>query len=303
MDRSEAKAILENILFVADAPVPLGRIASLFEGEFSQTEVSEILAELAEDYTGGSLRIAEVAEGWRMQTNPELAHWVTSFFKMEKGQRLSRASLEVLAIVAYRQPITRAEIDEIRGVDSGGVLRGLIDKGLVKTMGRRKAPGRPMMYGTTNKFLEFFGLARLADMPTLAEFEDELGEDVLARQESMEFAPENGGEGQEPVDENSEDNPDTEPGEEDDNEEDHGEQLEEEDIDGDIEEKSDGEEDDDIEEEDYGEDFDEEEGDLEDEEHGEDFGEEDDGGDTEEEEYAESAGPDGAGQDEDERSG
>ena len=178
MDRNEAKAIIENVLFVADTPLPLVRITSVFGGELKEEEAASIMAELAQDYQNRSLMIAEVAEGWRIQTRPEYAAWITTFFKMEKGQRLSRASLEVLAIVAYRQPITRAEMDEIRGVDCGGVLRGLIDKSLVKTMGRRRAPGRPMMYGTTPKFLEFFGLARLSDLPTLDEFRTELGDSL-----------------------------------------------------------------------------------------------------------------------------
>ena len=100
--------------------------------------------------------------------------WITAYYKTEHGQKLSRASLEVLAIVSYRQPITRTEVDDIRGVGSGGVLRGLIDKGLVRIMGRRKLPGRPIIYGTTVRFLEYFGLSSLADMPTLDEFNNEL---------------------------------------------------------------------------------------------------------------------------------
>ena len=140
------------------------------------------------DYEGRAFGVAEVAEGWRLQTNPAYADWITRFFKVERGKKLARASLEVLAIIAYRQPITRAEIDEIRGVDSGGVLRGLIDKGLVKTMGRRKAPGKPMMYGTTRRFLEFFGLARLADLPTLEDFTGEEG--LAERQALLDFVEE-----------------------------------------------------------------------------------------------------------------
>ncbi len=190
MDRNEAKAIIENILFVADEPLSVESLVTLFDGGFTADEMTEILSELRDDYESGALRLAEVAEGWRVQTNPEYARWITSFYKMEKGHRLTRASLETLAIIAYRQPITRAEVDEIRGVDSGGVLRGLIDKNLVRTMGRRKVPGRPMMYGTTSRFLVFFGLARLADMPTLDEFQAEFGEDVpeSVRQEAMDFS-------------------------------------------------------------------------------------------------------------------
>ncbi|MDH5677282.1 MAG: SMC-Scp complex subunit ScpB, partial [Nitrospinota bacterium] len=176
MEPDDAKAVIENILFVADSPLPTARIVTVFGGEMTEEQVVAALAELTEEYSDRSLRIVEVAEGWRMQTRPEYAPWIATFFKMEKGQKLTRASLEVLAIVAYRQPITRTEMDEIRGVDCGGVLRGLIDKGLVKTMGRRRAPGKPMMYGTTSKFLEFFGLARLSDLPTLDEFRAELGD-------------------------------------------------------------------------------------------------------------------------------
>ena len=176
MEPDDAKAVIENILFVADSPLPTAKIVTVFGGEMTAEDVAGALGELAEEYARRSLQIVEVAEGWRMQTRPEYAPWIATFFKMEKGQKLSRASLEVLAIVAYRQPITRAEMDEIRGVDCGGVLRGLIDKALVKTMGRRRAPGKPMMYGTTGKFLEFFGLARLSDLPTLDDFRAELGD-------------------------------------------------------------------------------------------------------------------------------
>jgi len=191
MDRNETKAIIENILFVSDAPVTIQKLVALFEEKLTADELKRIISELEDDYTSRALRISEVADGWRMTTNPEYAVWITSFFKMEKGHKLTRASLETLAIIAYRQPITRAEVDDIRGVDSGGVLRGLIDKSMVKTMGRRKVPGRPMMYGTTNRFLEFFGLARLADLPTLDEFQAELGGDIAerTRQAMIDFAP------------------------------------------------------------------------------------------------------------------
>lgn len=186
MERDLIKAILENVLFVSDSPLSLDRIVALFEGEVTKEEIAEALEELKEDFESRALELTEIAEGWRFQTRAEYSQWITRFFKMERGQKLSRASLEVLAIIAYRQPITRAEIDEIRGVDSGGVLRNLIDKSLVKTMGRRKVPGRPMMYGTTSRFLEYFGLARLADLPTMEEFQKELE----GMQESLAFEEE-----------------------------------------------------------------------------------------------------------------
>jgi segregation and condensation protein B len=205
MDRNETKAIIENILFVSDAPLTIDKLVKLFEEKQTADELKSIIIEIRDEYQTGALRISEVAEGWRMTTNQEYAAWIKIFFKMEKGHKLSRASLETLAIIAYRQPITRAEVDDIRGVDSGGVLRGLIDKTMVKTMGRRKVPGRPMMYGTTNRFLEFFGLARLADLPTLEEFQAELGGDALDdKQAAIEFAPEQGAEEPDEIEDDAE---------------------------------------------------------------------------------------------------
>ncbi|MBI4829099.1 MAG: SMC-Scp complex subunit ScpB [Nitrospinae bacterium] len=189
MERSEIKAVIETILLVADAPVPLERMLQLFADDAPEEEVRAALEEVRAGYESRAFSVAEVAEGWRLQTNPAYAGWITRFFKFDRGKKLARASLEVLAIIAYRQPITRAEIDEIRGVDSGGVLRGLIDKTLVKTMGRRKAPGKPMMYGTTRRFLEFFGLARLADLPTLEDFAGGEGE-LAERQALLDFVEE-----------------------------------------------------------------------------------------------------------------
>lgn len=115
MDQEQIKAILENVLFVADSPVPAERLVSLFEGEVTADRVSDALASLRDDYDECSLQLVEVAEGWRLQTRPEYAEYITRFFKIEKGARLGRAALEGLAIIAYRQPITRAEVDEIRG--------------------------------------------------------------------------------------------------------------------------------------------------------------------------------------------
>ena len=186
MERERLKPILENLLFVADSPVPLDQIGGVLKEIATVDEVADALHELKADFEKRAIQLVEVAEGWRFMTRPEYAEWITAFFKMEKGQRLGRAALEALAIIAYRQPITRAEVDEIRGVDSGAALRGLIDKGLVKTMGRRKTPGRPMMYGTTKRFLEYFGLARLADLPTMDEFAQELAEGLPGADDSQE---------------------------------------------------------------------------------------------------------------------
>lgn len=189
MDIQEAKSVIENILFVSGGPVSADKFVELFGGEFSRDQVGDLIREIQGEYGNLSLDIVEVAEGWRMQTRPEYAAWITQFFKMDKGQKLGRAAMESLAIIAYRQPITRAEIDEIRGVDSGGPIRSLIDKNMVRPMGRRKAPGKPMMYGTTKRFLEYFGLAGLSDLPTLEEFRKELDEAFGERspQQALEF--------------------------------------------------------------------------------------------------------------------
>ena len=189
MDIQTARAVIENILFVAGGPVSADKFVELFGRELSRDEIGDIIRGIQSDYESQALAVVEVAEGWRMQTKPEYAAWITQFFKMEKGQKLGRAAMESLAIIAYRQPITRAEIDEIRGVDSGAALRGLVDKNMVRPMGRRKAPGKPMMYGTTRRFLEYFGLTGLSDLPTLEEFRKELDEAFGERspQQTLEF--------------------------------------------------------------------------------------------------------------------
>lgn len=189
MDIQTARAVIENILFVAGGPVNADKFVELFDKELSRDEIGDIIRDIQREYESLALAIVEVAEGWRMQTRPEYAAWITQFFKMEKGQKLGRAAMESLAIIAYRQPITRAEIDEIRGVDSGGAIKSLVDKSMVRPMGRRKAPGKPMMYGTTRRFLEYFGLAGLSDLPTLEEFRKELDEAFGERspQQTLEF--------------------------------------------------------------------------------------------------------------------
>lgn len=189
MDIQEAKSVIENILFVSGGPVNADKFVELFGRELSRDEIGEIIRDIQRGYEGLALAVVEVAEGWRMQTRPEYAAWITQFFKMDKGQKLGRAAMESLAIISYRQPITRAEIDEIRGVDSGGPIRSLVDKNMVRPMGRRKAPGKPMMYGTTKRFLEYFGLAGLSDLPTLEEFRKELDEAFGERspQQTLEF--------------------------------------------------------------------------------------------------------------------
>ena len=123
------------------------------------------------------LRIVEVAGGYQIASRPELAQWIKRLKKVKQSSRLSKPSLETLAIVAYKQPIVKAEIEDIRGVDSSGVLKGLLDKHMIKIIGRKDVAGRPILYATTKEFLQYFGLRDISDLPTLKEFTELMPEE------------------------------------------------------------------------------------------------------------------------------
>lgn len=167
----ELKRVLEALLFVHGDPLSPRKLKEILP-EWGEGEIKEALEQLVRDYEGMGLafRIEEVAEGYQFRTRPEVAPWIKRLRKVAP-MKLSRAALETLAIIAYRQPITRGEVEEIRGVDSGWVLGALMDKGLIRPVGRKEVPGRPLLYGTTEKFLEVFGLKSLADLPSLRELE------------------------------------------------------------------------------------------------------------------------------------
>ena len=173
MDLGEVKNILESILFVAGEPLRPRDISFLFKGvsNVNVKVVRKLLGELAEEYGEKTLQIIEVAEGFRLCTRAEFSPWLKRFSKREKKAKLSQAALETLAILAYKQPITKAEIEEIRRVDCGGVLHTLLERGLIRILGRRDVVGRPIVYGTTPFFLEHFGFKNLSDMPKPEEFE------------------------------------------------------------------------------------------------------------------------------------
>ena len=174
----DLKALIEGLLLVADGPVRPDRIALLLEIEERQAKT--LLQELQQDYERGrrGFALALVDGGFQLRTRPEHAEWIRAFRK-SRPFRFSRAALETLAIVAYRQPVTRAEIDYLRGVDSGGVIRTLLDKRLIRILGKKDVPGKPLIYGTSREFLELFGLNDLTGLPTLKEFND-LPPDMLA---------------------------------------------------------------------------------------------------------------------------
>ena len=171
LDTIEFKALVEGLVFAAEAPVKAERLAEFLEVERSR--VLEVLRTLEEEYRlrQGGFVLAEVADGFQFRTRPEHADWQR---RLGRGRpfRFSRAAMETLAIIAYRQPITRAEIEYLRGVDSGGVVKTLLDKRLVRILGKKDVPGRPLMYGTTKEFLTLFGLQDLKGLPSLKEFSE-----------------------------------------------------------------------------------------------------------------------------------
>ncbi|OIN96175.1 SMC-Scp complex subunit ScpB [Candidatus Desantisbacteria bacterium CG1_02_38_46] len=163
------KSIIECLLFVSDVPLNPQRLAHLTG--LLEEEVKRILMELTQEYErdGRSFKIAEIADGFLMCTRHEFAPWIKLLYASRNRAKLSKASLEVLAILAYRQPITRAEIEAIRGVDCSGVLHTILERRLIKISGRKKVLGRPLLYRTTDEFLIYFGLKDLSELPRVEE--------------------------------------------------------------------------------------------------------------------------------------
>lgn len=174
MARDEAHAELmgaaEALLFVSDEPVSSAKLAAILE--ISPVEMDEVLTELAAEYADENrgMQLREVAGGWRFYSHPAYHDLIERYVISWDTRRLSQAGLEVLAIIAYHQPVTRAGINAIRGVNSEGVVSSLVEKGLVREMGRDDAPGNAILYGTTRSFLERFGLKSVKDLPPLEDF-------------------------------------------------------------------------------------------------------------------------------------
>jgi segregation and condensation protein B len=172
MEREEIKSIIESLLFVADGPLTLQRFGEVLEGaekEDLRSTLDELQAEL--ENSGRGVRLVEVAGGYQLRTAKVNADWVKKFLG-GRPARMGRATLETLAIIAYRQPITRAEIEAIRGVDVDGVINTLLDRTLIRAVARKDVPGRPFLYGTTPEFLQLFNLKDLTHLPTLKEMEE-----------------------------------------------------------------------------------------------------------------------------------
>jgi len=170
-DPGQLKAIIEALVFAAEEPLTVEDLDELFPGA-GRDRLQESLDEVvrAWDSLERGLQVIRVAGGYRMTTRPEHGEWVRALFRARNRRRLSGAALETLAIVAYRQPITTPEIQVLRGTDPAGVLQTLLDRRLLRVMGRKKVVGKPLLYGTTQEFLAHFGLNSLTDLPTLQEF-------------------------------------------------------------------------------------------------------------------------------------
>lgn len=164
--------IIESLLFVSEGPLPVDKIRQILP-EIESREIRQALSELQQEYElrKGGFLLREIAGGFQFRTNPAYRDWVTRLLQPNPS-RLSKAALETLAIIAYHQPIIRADIEHIRGVDSGGVLRMLMERKLIRVLGRKDIPGRPLIYATTSQFLELFGLKNLKSLPTLKEIEE-----------------------------------------------------------------------------------------------------------------------------------
>ncbi len=185
LDSTDTKQIIENLLFITDRPLKPSRIAEVVEN-INAKRVLEIIEELSREYveTGRAIRILEIGGGYQMCTKPEYGRWVRRLYNEKMTTRLSNAALETLAIVAYKQPVTRAEMEMIRGVDVAAPLDKLLERGLVRVLGKRDTIGHPMVYGTTDEFLRLFGLNKISELPDLQIF---AAKQVQEKQEDLPF--------------------------------------------------------------------------------------------------------------------
>ena len=187
---------LEACLFAVAEPQAVDALALALGVDTGRVEAGLEALRERQMHSGSGIRLVEVGEGWQLRTEARLASWVAAV-RGGRPFRLSKPALETLAVVAFRQPVAKGAIDDIRGVDSGGILRSLLDRGLVKLAGRSEEPGRPMLYGTTPAFLTLFGLRSLADLPTLRDLRGLLEDDPEASVVPVVPFPEGGGEEEE----------------------------------------------------------------------------------------------------------
>jgi segregation and condensation protein B len=177
MEPDQLKKTLESLLFVSEIPLTPKKIAS-FVKDASLDEVQKALASLLEEINGldRSFQIIQIAEGFQLVTRPEYHKWAKELYKVISKTRLSKAALEALAIIAYKQPVTRAEVEAIRGVEVSNLIQSLLEKKMVRILGRAETPGRPLLYATTHEFLIHFGLKDLSDLPKISEIQELAGD-------------------------------------------------------------------------------------------------------------------------------
>jgi len=170
MEKGKLKNIIECLLFFSDKPLGIDKLAEIIEIE-NCDEIREAVEDLKKEYElrNSGLQVLNIAQGYQFCTRSEFSNWVRKLYKSQTTFHLSPPALETLSIIAYKQPVTRAEIEKIRGVDTSYVLRTLLQKKLIRISGRKKLPGRPILYGTTQEFLRYFGLRDLSEIPSLEE--------------------------------------------------------------------------------------------------------------------------------------
>lgn len=193
MKISELKPIVEGILFASDEPLSDKELHKIIdEVDVSIKDISASIELLNDEYlkANRAFHLQEIAGGWQFTTTPALKPWMVKLFAKKQSQRLSQRALETLSIVAYNQPITKVDIEDIRGVNSDGIMRSLLEKDLISVVGRQKSPGNPMLYATTRAFLQHFGLNSVKELPTLKEIEELLKDDAEFRTEVKQLAPE-----------------------------------------------------------------------------------------------------------------
>ncbi len=166
--------IIEALLFASDSPVPGKKLREIIPEIGNEKKIKKLIAKIDEKYQqqNSPLKIVELAGGYQIVTREEFATWISQLFRARSRAKLTRKGLETLSIIAYKQPITKVEVEKIRGVNSDGVVRTLIERNLITIRGREKAPGNPLLYGTTSNFLEYFGLKSITDLPKLKEVDE-----------------------------------------------------------------------------------------------------------------------------------
>lgn len=171
----ELKGAVEAIIFVSEKSISAQELQNVFEGLDAKT-ITDIIKAIQEDYEarGSGIKLIQIAEGYQLVTSPHYANFVKKFYKIKHSEKLSMPSLETLSIIAYKQPVTKMEIEQIRGVNVDGVIKNLLEKGLIRIVGKKEVLGRPFVYGTTRSFLEYFGLNSLKELPDIEEFVEKI---------------------------------------------------------------------------------------------------------------------------------